>query len=54
MEIEPQAMPSKPQREPRNKGKLIGQKPPLRPKHIGRFVPDCSLRSGRETWRCSI
>jgi hypothetical protein len=32
MEIEAQAMPSKPRREPWNKGKLIGQKPPLRPK----------------------
>jgi integrase len=34
MEIEAQAMPSKPQREPWNKGKFIGQKPPLRPKHV--------------------
>jgi len=28
MEIEAQAMPSKPRREPWNKGKLIGQRPP--------------------------
>ena len=34
MEIKAQAMPSKPHREPWNKGKLIGQKPPLRPKHV--------------------
>jgi len=34
MEIEAQAKPSKPQREPWNKGKLIGQKPPLRAKHV--------------------
>jgi hypothetical protein len=34
MEIEAQAMPSKPRREPWNKGKLIVQKPPLRPKHV--------------------
>src|ERR1700752_4686188 len=34
MEIEAQAMPPKPQREPWNKGKLIGQKPPLRAKHV--------------------
>jgi integrase len=34
MEIEAQGMPSKPRREPWNKGKLIGQKPPLRPKHV--------------------
>src|SRR5262249_4987797 len=32
MEIEVQAMPAKPRREPWNKGKLIGQKPPLRPR----------------------
>ena len=34
MEIQPQAMSSMPRREPWNKGKLIGQKPPLRPKHV--------------------
>src|SRR5215469_11837958 len=34
MEIEAQAMPSRPRRELWNKGKLIGQKPPLRPKHV--------------------
>ena len=34
MEIEAQAMPSQPRREAWNKGKLIGQKPPLRPKHV--------------------
>jgi len=34
MEIQAQAMPSKPRRGPWNKGKLIGQKPPLRPKHV--------------------
>ena len=34
MEIQPQAIPSKPGKEPWNKGKLIGQKPPLRPKHV--------------------
>ena len=34
MEIEVQAIPSKPRRESWNKGKLIGQKPPLRPKHV--------------------
>jgi hypothetical protein len=39
MEIEAQAIPSKPQREPWNKGKLIGQKPPLRPNMFGRSVP---------------
>jgi integrase len=34
VEIETQAMPSKPSREPWNKGKLVGQKPPLRPQHV--------------------
>src|SRR5207245_11764959 len=34
MEIQAQTMSSTPQREPWNKGKLIGQKPPLRPKHV--------------------
>ena len=34
MAIQAEAMPSKPRREPWNKGKLIGQKPPLRPKHL--------------------
>ena len=34
MEIQAQAMSSTPRREPWNKGKLIGQKPPLRPKHV--------------------
>jgi hypothetical protein len=34
MEMQAQPMPSTPRREPWNKGKLIGQKPPLRPKHV--------------------
>ena len=34
MEMQAQAMPPRPRREPWNKGKLIGQKPPLRPKHV--------------------
>ena len=34
MEIQAQVMSSKSRREPWNKGKLIGQKPPLRPKHV--------------------
>ena len=34
MEMQPQVMSSKPRRAPWNKGKLIGQKPPLRPKHV--------------------
>jgi hypothetical protein len=34
MEMQAQAMSSMPRREPWNKGKLVGQKPPLRPKHV--------------------
>jgi hypothetical protein len=34
MVIQAQTISSKPRREPWNKGKLIGQKPPLRPKHV--------------------
>ena len=34
METPAQAISSTPGREPWNKGKLIGQKPPLRPKHV--------------------
>ena len=34
METQAQVMSSEPRREPWNKGKLIGQKPPLRPKHV--------------------
>src|ERR1700730_2226095 len=34
METEAQTINSTPPREPWNKGKLIGQKPPLRPKHV--------------------
>ena len=53
METEAQAMPSKPRREPWNKGKLIGQKPPLRPKHVWSIRTRLQM-DGRETWRCSI
>src|SRR5437879_3271649 len=34
MEMQAQVMSPTPRREPWNKGKLIGQKPPLRPKHV--------------------
>jgi len=34
MEIQAHTMSSTPRREPWNKDKLIGQKPPLRPKHV--------------------
>ena len=45
-----QAMCSTPRREPWNKGKRIGQKPPLRPKHLGRSVPDCRW-TDRAIWQ---
>jgi len=41
MEVQAQTISSTPRREPWNKGKLIGQKPPLRPNMCGRSVPDC-------------
>jgi len=34
MDIQAQTIPSKPRVEPWNKSELIGQKPPLRPKHV--------------------
>jgi hypothetical protein len=34
MEAQAQTTSATPRREPWNKGKLIGQKPPLRPKHV--------------------
>ena len=34
MEVQAQTISSTPRREPWNKGKLIGQKPRLRPKHV--------------------
>ena len=34
MDNQAQTIPSTPGREPSNKGKIIGQKPPLRPKHV--------------------
>ena len=34
MEMQAQTFSLAPRREPWNKGKLIGQKPPLRPKHV--------------------
>ena len=49
MEIHAQAMPSTPRREPWNKGKLIGQKPPLRPKHC--LVDPYPIADGRTDTR---
>jgi len=34
MEVQAKTISPTPRREPSNKGKLIGQKPPLRPKHV--------------------
>ena len=48
MEIQAQTMASTRQREPWNKGKLIGQKPPLRPKHVWSIRTGLQM-DGRET-----
>ena len=39
---------------PWNKGKLIGQKPPLKMKEIWLSGFDCNLTSEPGNWRCSI
>ena len=39
---------------PWNKGKLIGAKPPLRPKHVCRSAPSCKSRNESAIWRCSM
>src|SRR5512133_84184 len=39
METQAQTTSATPRREPWNKGKLIGQKPPLRPKHVWSIRP---------------
>jgi hypothetical protein len=54
MEIEAQAMPSKPRREPWNKGKLIGQKPPLRAKHVWSIRARLQIEGQTRDLRCSI
>ena len=53
MEIQEQVMSSTPRREPWNKGMLIGQKPPLRPKHVWAIRTRLQM-DGRATWQCSI
>ena len=35
-------------REPWNKGKLIGQKPSLQPKHVWQFAQSCNLKAENE------
>ncbi len=36
-----------------NKGKLIGAKPPLRPKHVWAIRTNCKLKAAFASWRCS-
>ena len=40
-------------RTPWNKGKMIGAKPPLRPKHVWPIGPSFRSTDGFATWRCS-
>ena len=47
-------IPQASRREPWNKGKLTGAKPPLRPKHFGRFGANCRSRGEHAISRCSI
>jgi len=41
-------------REPWNKGKLIGAKPPLRPKHVWCIRNRLQIAGQHATWPCSI
>ena len=41
-------------RPPWNKGKLTGQKPPLLPKHVGRYGRSCISMGASEISRFSI
>jgi hypothetical protein len=41
------------QRVPWNKGKLTGQKPPLKLRKYGRFASACSLQQRPESSQCS-
>ena len=41
-------------REPWNKGKLIGAKPPLRPKHVWSIRTKLQIAGRTATWPCSI
>jgi hypothetical protein len=43
MKIQAKTMSSTPRRDPWNKGKFIGQKPPLRQSTFGRSAPDCKM-----------
>src|SRR5207302_8227437 len=57
MEIQAQTMSSTSRREPWNKGKLIGQNPPLRPKHLwsiapSRYAVDRATVRQKKTGRC--
>lgn len=47
-------MESDQRREPRNKGKLVGQKLPLKPKDIWAIRIQLQNAHQFETWQCSI
>jgi len=48
------AIPQAARREPWNKGKLIGAKPPLRPKHVWSIRSKCKSPAEHATWPCLI
>jgi hypothetical protein len=50
MTMETQAMSPRPEREPWNKGKLIGQKPPLRPKHVWSIRTRLQIEGRTRDW----
>jgi len=54
MEIQAQTTSSIPRREPWNKGKLIGQKPPLRPKHVWSIRTRLQMEGRTRDLQCSI
>jgi hypothetical protein len=48
------ATPQASRREPRNKGKLIGAKPPLRLKHVWSIRTKLQIAGEHAIWPCSI
>jgi hypothetical protein len=41
------------QHVPWNKGKIVGAKPPLRPKHVWSIRTKLQVEAGSVTWPCS-
>jgi hypothetical protein len=48
------AIPQASRREPWNKGKLTGAKPPLRLKHVWSIRTKLQIAGEHATWPCSI